>query len=146
MKGLLITLFAAVASPAVACGFHDEVSVQRGVMNWIYPESLHVRAAVWRAQQAGQIEREELPYLRVAFLLKALAPRLAANTSVVLLTPMLWTRYGPEGVRVHAEGAAQGDAVLVTEAVVVKAIVEERLTLADALASGVLRIYPRQLK
>jgi hypothetical protein len=126
----------------MACGFHDEVSLQRGVMNWVYPESLHVRAAVWRAQQAGQIEREELPYLKVAFLLKALRPHLAANTSVVLLTPMLWTRYGPEGVRVHAEGAARGDAVLVTEAAVVKAIVEKRLTLAHALAGGVLRSYP----
>ena len=142
MKGLLITRLQLQRRRRAACGFHDEVSLQRGVLNWVYPESLHVRAAVWRAQQAGQIEREELPYLKVAFLLKAFAPRVAANTSVVLLTPMLWTRYGPEGVRVHAEGAARGDTVLVTEAAVVKAIVEERLTLADALAGGVLRIYP----
>jgi hypothetical protein len=142
VKGTIAALLLAMCSHAMACGFHDEVSLQRGVLNWVYPESLHVRAAVWRAQQAGQIEREELPYLKVAFLLRALQPHLAANTSVVLLTPMLWTRYSSEGVRVHAEGSAQGDAVLVTEAAVVKAIVEQRLTLADALAGGVLRIYP----
>ena len=95
-------------------------------------------------QQAGRVEREELSYLKVAFLLKAAAAAPRANASVVLVTPMLWTRYGPEGVRVHAEGPAPGDAVVVTEASVVKAIVEERLTMADALAGGMLRIYPPQ--
>ena len=32
--------------------------------------------------------------------------------------------------------------MLVTEPVVIKAIVEERLPVADALAGGMLRIYP----
>ena len=118
------------------------MALQRGLMNWAYPDSLHVRSAVWREQQAGRLERDELPYMKVAFLLNQLRPQLAPNASVVLLTPMLWTRYRPEGVRVHAEGPAQGDAVVVTEAAVVKAIVEERLTMADALAGGMLRIYP----
>ncbi len=142
MRRLLIAALAAAAPAAFACGFHDEVMLQRGLMNWIYPESLQVRTAVWREQQAGRLERDELPYMKVALLLNQLRARLAQNASVVLLTPMLWTRYRPEGVRVHAEGPAPGDAVVVTEASVVKAIVEERLSIADALAGGMLRIYP----
>jgi hypothetical protein len=42
---------------------------------------------------------------------------------------------------VHADGPAEGDVVVVTEALVVKAIVERQLSMADALAGGMIRIY-----
>ena len=129
------------AAPAFACGYHGGVAQERSLMNLAYPQALHVHTAVWQAQLGGRLERAELPYIKVAFLLNELRPHLAANASVVLLTPMLWTSYRPEGVRVHAEGPAEGDVVVVTEAVVVKAIVEGRLSMADALAGGMVRIY-----
>lgn len=138
----MIAALIATAPAAAACGFHEGVALERASMYQAYPGSSHVRTRVWWEQQSGRIEREELPYMKVAFLLNQLRPHLAANASVLLVTPMLWTRYRHEGVRVHAEGPAQGDAVLVTEAIVVKAIVEGRLSMADALATGMLRIYP----
>jgi hypothetical protein len=138
----LVALLAAAAPAVAACGFHDDVALERGTLNWSYPAALHVRTAVWRAQREELIGRDELPYMKVVFLLNQLRPHLPApRTTVVLVTPMLWTSYRPEGVRVHAEGPAQGDVVLVTEALVVKAIVEHRLSMADALAGGMVRVY-----
>ena len=29
-------------------------------MNWVYPDSLHVRSAVWRAQLDGVLARDQL--------------------------------------------------------------------------------------
>ncbi len=142
MRRLILALIAAAAPAATACGFHDDVMLQRGLLNWVYPEALHVRTAVWGAQLTGRIERDEYPYLMANLLLAKLRPHLPTNASLVLITPMLWTRYDPEGVRVHAEGPAPGDPVVVTEVAVVKAILEERLTMVDAQAGGLLRIYP----
>jgi len=28
-----------------ACGYHDDVSLARGVLNWVYPDALHVVGA-----------------------------------------------------------------------------------------------------
>ena len=58
----LCTAFLACAafacSPAFACGFHDQSSMLRGMMNWVYPDSLHVSTAVWVAQRAGRLTVE----------------------------------------------------------------------------------------
>ena len=32
----------------------------RGMMNWIYPESLHVGTAIWIAQSDGRLASDEL--------------------------------------------------------------------------------------
>ena len=142
LRRALFALLAAAAPAVAACGFHDDVALARGTLNWSYPGALHVRTALWRAQREEIIERGELPYMKVVFLLNQLRPHLpASNATVVLVTPMLWTGYRPEGVRVHAEGPAEGDVVVVTEALVVKAIVERQLSMADALAGGMIRIY-----
>ena len=134
---------ALVAAPrAGACGFHDQALIERGMMNWAYPNSLHVRAAVWSAQQAGAVERAEPSYETVALMLTALRKYLPGRASVVLLTPMLWARYSPGGTQVHSDGPAPGDVVYVTEAAVVEAIVLRRMTLDDALAGGLVRLYP----
>jgi hypothetical protein len=152
VRALIAALLFAASSSAVACGFHDAVTVQRGVMNWAYPESLHVRTAVWQAQLGGRLERSELTYLGTTLLLNQLKAHLAAsassvrpNVTVVLLGPMLWSRYQPDGAGVrlslHVDGPVEGDVVLVTEAPVVKAIVDERLSVRDALALGVVKLY-----
>ena len=71
--------------------------------------------------------------------------------SVVLVEPMLWTRFEPtaEGMRtiLHTSGPTPGDTVLVTGEAVVAEIAANRLTLAQALARGVARLYPgRELR
>ncbi len=137
-------------------------------MNWVYPESLHVGTAVWMAQREGRLARDDGPgerddlgpearkrlgYLRVASLLGRLRVSLAAargdggrpDLAVVLLGPMLWSRYavGGDDVRlaVHADGPAAGDVVVVTEASVVEALVTARLAARDAVRLGLVRLY-----
>jgi hypothetical protein len=122
------------------------------MMNLAYPQALHVHTAVWKAQLGGRLERDELGALRVNLLLSQLRAHLAAfpasarpNLTLVLLGPMLWSRYQPDGggvrLSVHVDGPGKGDVVLVTEAPVVKALLEERLSAREALDSGLLRVY-----
>ena len=33
-------------SKRFACGFHDDVTLARGIMNWVYPDALHVVGAI----------------------------------------------------------------------------------------------------
>src|SRR5688572_5376167 len=41
-------LMALPASYGLACGYHDPVDVARGLLNWAYPDSLHVMGAISR--------------------------------------------------------------------------------------------------
>ena len=152
---------------ALACGLHDGPSFQRGAMNWIYPNSLHVGTQVWMAQRAGRLEsdafarrddltieaRNRYEYLQAKHWLRQLQARLAGpskrgerpNIAVVLLGPMLWSRYQASGsdvtLAVHVEGPAEGDVVVVTEPPVIKALAYGRLTVHEALELGVIRFY-----
>jgi hypothetical protein len=161
-------LFALPAPPPTwACGLHgDDASFQRGVIYAAYPESLHVVTKVWNAQLAGTLERDEaqrpdmapegrrqLEYLRTALLLRQLQGRLAAaptlkprpSIAVLLLGPMMWSRYIPQeagvALNLHVEGPADNDLVVVTEAPVIRALAEKRLTIRKAVQLGVLRFY-----
>ena len=52
--GALIATVAVAAAPAAgACGYHDPTTVSRGMLNWVYPNALYVRTAVWQAEDAG---------------------------------------------------------------------------------------------
>ena len=168
MKKAFAALFASglSASPALGCGFHDEVTLQRGVMNWAYPDSLHVRSAVWRAQSDGLLARDQLAdreltpearatlgLLRAQRLMNQLGAALQRASgktarppiSVVLVGPMLWSRFELQSsgvqTRFHVDGPQPGDAVIVTELATVEALLEGKLTLSDALTLGVLKIY-----
>ncbi len=154
--------------PAQACGFDGaDVAVQRGMMNWSYPDALHVLGAVAAGQRDGWLDRPPAvappvdaarpgtayAMLRVRFALERLRARLALASypgtrpaiAVVLLEPMLWSRIDDPGgglrLAVHADGPQEGDVVVVTEAPVLAALADARLSAADALARGVLRIY-----
>jgi hypothetical protein len=142
----------ALAAPAFGCGYHGGVAQERSLVNLAYPQALHVHTAVWKAQLGGRLERGDPGAFRVNLLLAQLRAHLAAapamarpSVTLVLLGPMLWTRYQSDtgGVRVsvHVDGPEPGDVVLVTEAPVVKALLEERLSVRDALDSGLLRVY-----
>ena len=65
--------------------------------------------------------------------------------SLVLVEPMLWTRFEPgaDGLhaRVHVSGAEPGDLVLVSGEAVIGEIVSGRLTIGEAAERGLIRLY-----
>lgn len=148
---------------ASACGFEDPkgADAARGALNWIYPESLHVTSAVWRAQLEGAIPRDERPeaarallgYRRAAADLAKLRDRLAMtmdgeavpSLSILLIGPMLWTRFAPaqDGLSMvtHVDGAQISDIVIVTDEPVVAALASGRITPLAARQKGLLRLY-----
>jgi len=160
---------AAVAGVAYACGLEDpnSIATRRGALNMAYPESLHVGTAVWQAQLAGRLPRDPLaqrgdltPEARATLrLIKAnaslgqLALRMSGattvparpNLAVVLLGPVLWSRFEAGGVSVrpsvHVQGPEGGDVVVVTDIAVVEAIAGGSLGFAEAIELGVVRLY-----
>lgn len=136
-------------------------------MNWSYPDLMHVGTQVWMAQRAGRLEPDEFArrddltlearnrygYLWATHWLRQLQGRFAAapvrgrrpDIAVLLLGPMLWSRYQANGadvtLAVHVQGPAEGDIVVVTEAPVIKALAEGRLTVNEAMKLGVIRFY-----
>lgn len=158
----LVTLIA-VSSAALACGFEDPNSAQaaRGLLNWAYPQSLHVSTAVWQAQAAGIIARDQTPaavkallgYQKALQRLSAFRDGLSAGLdgravptlSLVMLGPVLWTRFKRNDMSIdmepHAGGPTSGDTVIVTEEPVITAFVEGKITPREARDLGLLKVY-----
>ena len=65
--------------------------------------------------------------------------------SIVLIGPMLWTRYVPAAgtlqVEAHSAGPASGDVVVVTDEPVLGAWIDGRVTPREARESGLVRFY-----
>ena len=158
-----IALFAG-ATLASACGFEDPkgADAARGAINWIYPEALHVTSAVWRAQLEGLILRDDrqeaakalLGYRKAAADLAKLRGTLtltkdegeaAPSFSILLIAPMLWTRFAPtqDGLSMvsHVDGPQAPDIVIVTDEPVVAALASGRITPLAARQQGLLRFY-----
>lgn len=159
----------ATATSALACGYHDPSSVALGMLNLAYPESMHVRTAVWTAQLDGAIERTEPAVIsgtspddlfqRTLRLREAMsrldmlrgqfeaafdgAPTPAF--SIVLIGPMLWSRFeakdGALKLSAHTTGPNSGDVVIVTDEPVVAALVEGRISPPEARRRGLVRVY-----
>ena len=157
------------AAPAAACGYHDAASINLGMLNLSYPDSLHVRTAVWMAQRDGTLARPaaaEAPADEATTRLRAMlryrealgsldalragfdgvrTGRPAPSFSVVLIGPMLWTRFdtatAPIAMSAHADGPGRDHVVLVTDAPVLAALAEGRLSPAAARRNGLVRIY-----
>lgn len=165
---VLLAALATAPSAVRACGYHDPSSASLGMLNWAYPDSLHVRTAVWRAQGDGALARldegdalapgspeyllrQMQRFRRTEAQLRALHEGLARERqtpppfAVVLLGSMLWSRFETNGgaptIAVHADGPASGDVVIVTDAPVVAAIVDGRLAPRAARAGGLMRLY-----
>lgn len=145
-------------SAAFACGYHNPSDVARGAMNFAYPKSLYVRTAVWQAQASGvlpprpaQAVKDLFAYQRMAAGLRKLgedlgpAPGPDFGFTIVLLDSLLWTRYaaadGGFGVAVHVNGSSKGDAVLVTESDVIRALNGGLIGFEVAEAHGLIRLY-----
>ena len=160
-------LMAVASGGAVACGMEDpsSVMIQRGSLNIAYPQSLHIGTAVWQAQLAGKLPRDPLALRgdltaearaalrlkRATALLRQFAARIdtadasRAPLAIVLLGPVMWNRFEFEGGRLrpllHVDGPRSGDVVVVTDLAVIEAVGTGRLTLADALRDGLMRLY-----
>ncbi|WP_192179777.1 hypothetical protein [Mesorhizobium amorphae] len=154
---------AAPASEGRACGYDSPQTVSRGFLNWIYPDSLYVIGAISREVAAGRLPLanfdqtgQDLFGHRFKLTATALEQfgdmlRVASpappqpSVSLVVVEPMLWTRFdqGRDGLRttVHVSGAQPGDLVLVSGEAVITEIVARRLTFGQAVARSVVRLY-----
>lgn len=150
-----------LSSTVYACGFHDPVNLGRGMMNWVYPNSLYVQTAVWQAEDAGilpgraaESTKDLFAYQRMAKAMRAygelvtkadLAVGEMPNLSIVLIETLLWTRFVRTAagytVEVHAEGPAPNDVVMVTAGKVIFSLVDGTLSPRIAHDRGLIRLY-----
>jgi hypothetical protein len=135
--------------------------LSRGVLNWVYPDALHVIGAIARA-----VGEKRLPalnpspnafgarsYHSTVRSLNQLAQqmnmppgeRMPLSFSLLLIEPMLWTRFvsGGDGLKtqVHVSRPQAGDLVLISGEEVIKAVVSSRLTIGEAHQLGLIRLY-----
>ena len=149
------------AAPALACGFEDpsNVGFQRGMLNFAFPKALWVQTAVWQAQQAGLLERDQslagsralLGFRRASDALSTVARQLDDGNdalpafTLVMIGPVLWTRFaeGENGLTAtpHVKGPALGDVVVVSDEPVILALAKGRIGGATALDQGLIRVY-----
>ena len=148
-------------SQAAACGYHDDVSLARGVLNWTYPDALHVMGAISRA-----VVERRLPapaparggfgiagYHGIARALDQHAQQLRTSSdqtgkpsfSLLLVEPMLWTRFVSEDDDVrsqpHVSGPRTGDLVVISGEDVIREIAHDRLSIGEAYRHGLIRLY-----
>ena len=163
MRSLLIAVLASatIVIPARACGFEDpnSVSMQRVMLNLVYPNSLHVQGAIDTALRRGLLRpdhfkrRGELfAFHRTVGALRQFADDLADGAtsnlpkfSSVLIGPVLWTRFHPgsDGViaETHADGPLAGSVVMITDGPVLAALLSGDVSGADADVAGLVRFY-----
>lgn len=154
-------LLALPASDSRACGYHDDVTIARGFLNWVYPESLHVIGAISAATADKRLAFREiaafdplgLQYREMVKALTRFAELLGASPdqappmsfALVLIEPMLWTQFEPgtEGLRAqpHVSGPQPGQLVLVSGQNVIHAIANGELGIAEAHRLGLIRLY-----
>ncbi|WP_051440889.1 hypothetical protein M728_002838 [Ensifer sp. WSM1721] len=162
---LLSLATAATLSPSAssACGYHDDVTMARGLLNWVYPDALHVLGSISAAiaahrlpppaPAAGAPDLFGAKYGKTVRSLERLGRGLGATSggmrgpsvAVVLIEPMLWARFEPGGAgprtRVHVTGPEPGDVVLVSGETVIGEIASGRLTIGKAHEIGLIRLY-----
>lgn len=156
---------AVILSPSftLGCGYDDDVSMARGLLNWVYPDALHVIGAIGVAVaehklpgpnfDAGRLDPFGVGYRRTVQSLEqfGLALNAASDSapplsfSLVLVEPVLWTRYeaaeGALRTHVHVTSPAAGDLVLVSGEAVLGEIAAGRLTIDAARRLGFIRLY-----
>jgi hypothetical protein len=160
-----------VAGAALPCGYHDpdSVSFKTGVLNWIYPDSLHVHAPIWQAQKAGTLPGydtarmtasgaqrkflDAVAYRRTDRALRALGAAIGnlsaagrpQRFSMVLVESALWAQFvvSPEEkiLDIDAGGPNRGDLVAVTGEPVIYAMHKGKLRLAEAVESEMIKLY-----
>ncbi len=150
------------AESALACAYEDPSAAdfQQGVISAFYPKSLYVLGALTQAQLDGIIPSESAPranylagYLKTDRSLHLFGDALRDQQSedgelaftLVLIEPMLWTRFQFDGGRaatfVHVDGPQPGEVVVWTAEAALRQIVDHRITFSHAEELGLVRFY-----
>ena len=152
-----------------ACAYHDPAIYRVGLLNWHYPESLHVNGAIFRAQQAGKLPgpdterltatgayRKELDaaaFEKTKQALHRLGVRMSREAamgrteqfSMVLVENVLWSWFSisrmQQTVAVDVNGPGISELVVVTDEPVVHAMASGDLRLSDAVKAGFMKLY-----
>jgi hypothetical protein len=157
---MLGTVLTCAPSRGDACGYHDNVTLARGVLNWTYPDALHVIGAMAQAVSEKRLPaptlgraRDPWGYHRVVRSLQRYAQQLRVLSgetrpsafSLLLIEPMLWTRFTSEGgdlqAQVHVSAPQAGDLVLISGEDVMGEITNSRLSVGEAYRHGLIRLY-----
>ncbi len=158
-----LTAFVTFSPAASSCGYEDpgSAAVQRGVLNFAYPDALHVVGALTQARMTGVVAPpSEAPaakdpfgsqFHKTARMLQQFGDLLGVDRvvdltfSMVLIEPMLWVRFAAHGGRVaasvHGDGPAAGDVVVIASEAALREIVGHRLSPERAEELGLIRIY-----
>jgi hypothetical protein len=158
-------LGAVLPAPLLACGYENPAAVATGALNLSFPDALHVGTAIWQAQgdgllprtdpatPAGSLMAQQATLWEVMRLLDRLRAQLEVADdpvarpalSLVFVSSVLWTRFASSGGRVatqmHASGPGETDVVIVTEPLVIRALVERRMDVKLAIERGLVRLY-----
>ena len=146
---------------AVACGYHSDMSLARGLLNWVYPDALHVVGAISTAVAERRLPAAATAsrgpglfgYHSIVRSLERHVHQLRMSSvettlptfSLVLIEPMLWTRFVSEGgdvrMHVHVSGPQPGDLVMISGEDVIREIANNRLSVDEAYRRGLIRLY-----
>jgi hypothetical protein len=146
---------------AIGCGYHDDVSLARGLLNWIYPDALHVVGAISTAVAERRLPaaapvRGALGLVGYHGTVRALdqhAQQLRMSSdemprptfSLLLIEPMLWTRFVSDGgdvrMQVHVSGPQAGELAVISGEDVIREIAGNRLSIGEAHRHGLIRLY-----
>ena len=140
--------------PISACGYHDSKDTRQGILNWVYPDSLHVRGAIWRAQASGELPKADTAsYQETERVLRVLSGRFGKLTPddrlerfpVVLVETVLWSQFTLTGaqnkVAIDVDGPLVGNLVVVTDDPVLYAIERGTLAVSKAVESDLVKLY-----
>ena len=167
---MILTMSVLIGS-ARACGYDSLPTVIKlqGLMNHIYPDSLHVTGAIWEQQKTGRLpmpdgERivargakrkslEAKALWQMAGLLHAISAEFRSaqsadyGVSVALVENMLWVQMLPqskdpkERFKLDTGNPREGDIIVVTDEPVIDVISQGKMTVMEALQTGVIRLY-----
>jgi hypothetical protein len=144
--------WALAAAPAGACGYHGLLGDSFSAS---YPGSIDVAIALRSALDRKQLKAAPavpplLGLVRSTRWLEDFGRWAGASAAgapdfvVLLVEPGLWTRYRKQGsglaMEPHVAAPSAGEVVVITGEPALQALVERRLTLADAIKTGVLRL------
>lgn len=161
---VLAVVLALAGAPiaARACGYHDDVTIARAGLTLSYPDALHVFGAVASAVMQGRLQAPAasstgpdlmgVRYRATVRSLEALGKEMLAragdqspaSVSLVLIEPMLWTRFqiASREVRttIHVTGPQPGDLVAVAGEGAIGEIARGRMSVGEAHALGLFAL------
>jgi hypothetical protein len=151
-----------LTSSALPCSDHEDPAMGRDRLAANYPGALEILPTVVAARREKLLPPanpmaalfvDKFPLQRHIRLLEhfegavnaAAGGAASISFSLVLIEPMLWSRYAPAGgslrATVHTDGADPGELVVIAPEDVIVIIGDGKLTLAQAQARGLVGIH-----